>query len=88
MMTSRMKFCAVAMLVLAAAACDLDLQDPNIPTEEEVISSPTTLGQVVLGLQAEYSGQLADPITTTAMVTNELGAGGATFESFRVVDTG
>jgi hypothetical protein len=88
MMISRMKVCAVAMLVGATAACDLDLQDPNIPTEEEVISSPTTLAQVVVGLQAEYSGQLADPITTTAMVTNELGAGEATFESYRVVDTG
>ena len=88
MMISRMKVCAAALLMLGTAACDLDLQDPNIPTEEEVISSPATLAQVVLGLQAEYSGQLADPITTTAMVTNELGAGPATFESFRVVDTG
>jgi starch-binding outer membrane protein, SusD/RagB family len=88
MMISRMKFCAVALLVLASSACDLDLQDPNIPTEEEVISSPATLAQVVVGLQAEYSGQLDDPITTTGMVTNELGAGEATFESFRVVDTG
>lgn len=88
MMMRRMKVCAVATLVLGTAACDLDLQDPNIPTEEEVISSPTTLAQVVLGLQAEYSGQLSDPITTTAMVTNELGAGAATFESYRVVDTG
>lgn len=88
MMIRRMKVCAVAALVLGTAACDLDLQDPNIPTEEEVISSPATLAQVVLGLQAEYSGQLVDPITTTAMVTNELGAGAATFESFRVVDTG
>lgn len=88
MMIRRMKVCAVATLVLGTAACDLDLQDPNVPTEDEVISSPGTLGQVVLGLQAEYAGQLADPITTTAMVTNELGAGAATFESYRVVDTG
>lgn len=88
MMIRCMKVCAVATLVLGTAACDLDLQDPNIPTEEEVISSPTTMAQVVLGLQAEYSGQLSDPITATAMVTNELGAGAATFESYRVVDTG
>ena len=88
MMIRRMKVCAVAMLVLGSTACDLDLQDPNIPTEEEVISSPTTLAQVVVGLQAEYAGQLADPIITTGMVTNELGAGAATFESYRIVDTG
>ena len=53
MMTRRMKVCAVAMLVLGTTACDLDLQDPNIPTEEEVISSPTTLAQVVVGVAAE-----------------------------------
>jgi starch-binding outer membrane protein, SusD/RagB family len=88
MMMRHTKVCAVALLVLGTAACDLDLQDPNIPTEEEVISSPATMAQAVLGLQAEYSGQLADPITTTGMVTNELGAGAATFESFQVFDVG
>lgn len=88
MMMRHTKVCAVALLVLGTASCDLDLQDPNIPTEEDVIGSPTTLAQVVLGLQAEYAGQLADPITTTGMVTNELGAGAATFESYQVFDTG
>lgn len=88
MMNIRSRVCAVAMLALGLSACDLDLQDPNIPTEDEVISSPTTLAQVVVGLQAEYAGSLASPITTTAMVTNELGAGAATFDSYRVVDTG
>lgn len=88
MMMSRIGVGAVAVLLLSQAACSLDLQDPNIPTEEEVISSPVTLAQTVVGLQAEYSGQLAAPITTTAMVTNELGAGAATFESYRVIDAG
>jgi starch-binding outer membrane protein, SusD/RagB family len=88
MMSSRIDTCVVALLVLATAACDLDLQDPNRPTEEQVISSAATLSQVVLGLQAEYSNQLDNPVTTTAMVTNELGAKVGTFDSFRVVDEG
>ncbi|HEX6135444.1 MAG TPA: RagB/SusD family nutrient uptake outer membrane protein [Longimicrobiales bacterium] len=88
MMTSRIKVCAVAALMLSTPACDLDLQDPNRPTEEQVISSPVTLAQVVVGLQAEYSNQLGEPLYTTGMVTNELGAAPATFESFRVIDTG
>lgn len=88
MMMSRIGICAVATLLVSTAACDLDLQDPNIPTEEAVISSPATLAQVVLGLQAEYSNQLAEPVITTGMVTNELGAKSATFESYRVFDTG
>lgn len=87
-MNRRLSILTVAAFAVATAACDLDLQDPNIPTEEAVISNPVTLAQTVVGLQAEYAGQLADPITTVAMVTNELGAGPATFESYRVVDTG
>lgn len=87
-MIRRLGIFAVAAVALGATACDLDLQDPNIPTEEEVISNPETLAQTVVGLQAEYSNQLAEPITTVGMVTNELGAMGQTFESYRVVDTG
>jgi starch-binding outer membrane protein, SusD/RagB family len=80
--------CSVAALSIAATACDLDLQDPNIPTEEEVISSPQTLAQVAVGLQAEYSNQLAAPVYVTGLVTNELGAGPATFESIYTLDAG
>jgi hypothetical protein len=87
-MNRSLKTVAFAVLALSAAACDLDLQDPNIPTEEAVISNPQTLAQTVVGLQADYSNQLADPIVTVAMVTNELGAALTTFESYRVVDTG
>lgn len=88
MYMKRIPVCAVALLTLTATACDLDLQDPNIPTEQEVISSPTTLAQTAIGLQAEYSNNLAEPMYVTGMVTNELGANDATFDSFRVLDTG
>lgn len=87
-MMKRITYCAVAILTVGATACDLDLQDPNIPTEEEVISSSFTLLQTAVGLQAEYSNSFAEPVYATGMVTNELGANSATFDSFRVLDTG
>jgi starch-binding outer membrane protein, SusD/RagB family len=80
--------CSVGLLAVMAAACDLDLNDPNIPTEEAVIGASTTMAQVAVGLQAEYSNQFAGPVYVTGMVTNELGAGSATFQSFFVLDTG
>jgi hypothetical protein len=80
--------CAVAILAVSTAACDLDLNDPNVPTEEEVFSSPDNMIRVGIGLQAEYSNQFAEPVYATGMVTNELGANAATFESFRILDTG
>jgi hypothetical protein len=79
---------ALATLLLSTTACDLDLNDPNTPTEEQVITSAATIAQVAIGLQAEYSNQFDAPVYVTGMVTNELGANTATFESFRVLDTG
>lgn len=82
------KVSVVALLTLAAAACDLDLSDPNVPPEEDVLNTPSAVLQVGIGLQAEYSNQFGDPVISTGMVTNELGANTATFESYRIVDTG
>jgi starch-binding outer membrane protein, SusD/RagB family len=87
-MARRIHTCAVAMLALSAAACNLDLNDPNIPTEQDVLGSAANITRVGIGLQAEYSNQFQDPVYVTGMVTNELGTNTATFESFRVLDTG
>jgi hypothetical protein len=74
--------------MVSATACDLSLNDPNIPTEDEVLNSSENMIRVGIGLQAEYSNQLAEPVYATGMVTNELGANPSTFESFRILDTG
>ncbi|HEX6307070.1 MAG TPA: RagB/SusD family nutrient uptake outer membrane protein [Longimicrobiales bacterium] len=74
--------------MISATACDLSLNDPNIPTEDEVLGSSENMIRVGIGLQAEYSNQLAEPVYVTGMVTNELGANTSTFESFRILDTG
>jgi starch-binding outer membrane protein, SusD/RagB family len=87
-MARRISVCAVALLTLSAAACDLDFNDPNIPTEDAVLTTAAGILRVGIGLQAEYSNQFAHPVYVTGMVTNELGANAATFESFRVLDTG
>jgi starch-binding outer membrane protein, SusD/RagB family len=83
-----MQICAVALLAGAVAACDLDLADPNTPTEDEVLGSPDAIARIGIGLQAAYSNNFAEPVYVTGMVTNEIGANASTFESFRVLDTG
>ena len=50
--------CAVAVML---GACDLDLTDPNNPNEIDVITDPTGLKQVGIGLQAEYGNALVNP---------------------------
>jgi hypothetical protein len=77
-----------ALALLALGACELNFTDPNQPTEEEVISTPRTLGQVAVGLQAQYADQLVDPVYVTGLVTNEIGATPTAFESYRKADAG
>lgn len=74
--------------LLALGACELDFTDPNVPSEGDVIGSARTLSQVAIGLQAQYSDQLVDPVYVTGLVTNELGAGAATFDAYQFLDRG
>jgi hypothetical protein len=82
---------ARASLPLAAillGACDLDLDDPNNPTQENIITDPAGLRQVAIGLQAEYANELVDPVYISGLVADEVGAIPQAFESYRLVDAG
>lgn len=73
---------------LALGGCDLDLQDPNLPTEDKIVTTVDGISQIAIGLQAELGNELVDPIYVAGMVTDELGAGGATFEWAWKLDSG
>lgn len=73
---------------LALGGCDMDLLDPNNPNEEEVITTPAGIRQTAIGLQAEYSNALVNPVYTVGLVTDELGAGEASFQGFQNADAG
>lgn len=86
---TRIKYWGLPLLgALALGACDLDLQDPNSPTEALAVSTTATLTQVAIGLQADYSNQVVDPIYTVGLATDELGAIPEAFESFRKAAAG
>jgi starch-binding outer membrane protein, SusD/RagB family len=74
--------------VLALGGCDMDLTDPNNPTETAAISDAAGIRQVAIGLQAAYGNQLVHPVQTVGIVTDELGAGAATFDSYHRADAG
>lgn len=73
---------------LALGACDMDLTDPNNPSEELAVSTADGVRQTAIGLQAAYSNQVVDPVYTVGLITDEIGAIPETFESFRKADTG
>lgn len=76
--------CALAVM----SACTLDLQDPNRPTEEEVFSDMDGIRAVAIGLQAEYGNEIVDPLYVQGLITDELGAGPNSFQTYKDVDAG
>ena len=71
---------------LAAGACDLDLQDPNRPTEDEVFNNPDGLQQLAIGMQAAFADMYRNPVWAVGLITDEIGAGRSTFQDFVEVD--
>jgi starch-binding outer membrane protein, SusD/RagB family len=75
--------------VAALGACDLDLQDPNRPTEGDIFRTRDGIQAVAVGLQAVYADEIRNPIWVTGLVTDEIGALlPNTFSDFQDIDRG
>lgn len=73
---------------LSAGGCDLDLNDPNNTTEEDVFGDPLNLLGVGIGVQAEAAELVGAYIFATSLATDEMGAGTGTFPNFKNADAG
>src|SRR5687768_10586750 len=89
MITTRQFGLSFALIVaLGAGACDMDFADPVNPPSEEAIATVRGLKAVGVGLQGEWGNEVSDPIYIDALVTDQIGAISAAFESYRNVDAG
>ena len=77
-----------ALLVLLLGACDLDLQNPNAATKEEVLSSPDGMIALAVGMQNQYAGMVEDYVLTSALITDEWGTRTASLISYQSLLTG
>lgn len=68
---------------LALAGCDLDLQNPNAPTEEEVASDTESLIAAAVGMQGEYALQMDEFVQASALASDEWGTGTQSLLSYR-----
>ena len=59
--------------VLGLAACDLDLINPNAPSEEEVLTSVDLLLTTAVGIQSQYADNVHFFVRAPALVTDEWG---------------
>ena len=82
----RNRIATVLLAGLVLGGCDLDLNDPNLPTTQDVLTSREGISQLAVGLQAAYSGQLVDPVYVTGLITDEIGAGTGTFDVYKALD--
>lgn len=86
-----MRISRLALLVAAmvtGAACNLDLTNPNAPTEKEILETRDGIVALAIGLQARYAAGMMDFIYPGGLVTDELGATPAALPSYKDVETG
>ena len=68
---------------LALTACDLDLQNPNAPTEEEVAADTESLIATAVGMQGDYALQFDEFIQASSLASDEWGTGTSSLLSYR-----
>ena len=67
----------------ALTACDLDLQNPNAPTEQEVASDTESLIAAAVGMQGDFALQFDEFVQASALVSDEWGTGTASLLAYR-----
>ena len=60
-------------LALGAAACSLDVTNPNAATEGEVLTTPAGLKAVTIGLQGRVGNAVEESVWIPGLVSGELG---------------
>lgn len=70
---SRMFRVFAVTAVLTTTACDLNLVNPNAPTEEQVLGDLNGLIAVAVGMQGQFAQTMDDYLTTNSLITDEWG---------------
>ena len=78
----------VAALTLGASACDLELTNPNNPTEEAVVTDLDGLIAVAVGMQGQFAQSIDDYMVTNSLVTDEWGTRTLALISYQSLLTG
>jgi starch-binding outer membrane protein, SusD/RagB family len=77
-----------AGLLPLAAACSLDLQNPNAPTQEQVTTSPDGVIALATGLQGRFAASYGAFAYTAGLVTDEFAATSASLISISDAEQG
>lgn len=78
----------LGLCVLAGGGCDLDLENPNAPTEEEVLTDIDGIISLAVGMQDQYAAAVEDFILPSSLGTDEWGTQTRSLLSYRSLLTG
>lgn len=87
-MKSLSRIALVATLTFGLTACDLELTNPNNPTEEAVITNLDGLIAVAVGMQGQFAQSMDDYMVTNSLVTDEWGTQTRALISYQSLLTG
>jgi hypothetical protein len=73
---------------VSLAACSLDLTNPNLPTEQDILTTRAGIVALAIGLQARYGAGMVDFVYPGGLATDELGATAAALPSYKDVEAG
>jgi hypothetical protein len=79
---------AALALAGAAAGCDLELANPNAPTQEEIVTSVDGLVAVAVGMTQQYATTIDDYLIPNALVTDEWATRSLALASYTTLLTG
>ena len=79
---------AVALTASLLSACDLDLTNPNSPTEEQVVSNVDGIVALAVGMQGQFAQCVEDFIVPPSLVSDEWGTRTRSLLSYQALFTG
>jgi len=74
---------ALALSAVLLTGCDLDLTNPNAPTEGTVLPDPDGIMSLAVGMQGQMAGSMLAYVRAPALVTDEWGPGPAALADVR-----
>jgi hypothetical protein len=83
-----MRFCAVGVAAATLTACSLDLENPNAPTETQVITTVDGVIALATGLQARYATSYGNFAYMAGLVTDEFASKSASLISISDAEQG
>lgn len=88
MIRKHIRLCAFAAFATLAAACSLDENNPNAPTQSLILTSREGIVSLAVGLQARYGAGLSAFAYPGGLISDEMGTPAGALQSYKDAEVG